>query len=169
MPRQSTKRPPTLSRATRYEDDLYSWVQEQVALLRAGRMSEIDALNVAEELADVGKTELYTLESAIAVLTHHLLKWDHQSKRRSRSRELSVREQRDRIADVLEDNPGLKPRLSKAMARGYKYGRVRALDETKLPDDALPASCPYSFDEMMTRPIVYVPPPVRKRKARREK
>ena len=39
---------------TRYEDDLYTWVQKQVALLRAGRHDEVDALNVAEKLADEG-------------------------------------------------------------------------------------------------------------------
>jgi hypothetical protein len=37
-----------------YERDLYAWVQEQVALLRAGRLGEIDAENIAEEISDVG-------------------------------------------------------------------------------------------------------------------
>ena len=42
--------------ATRHDDDLYTWVREQIALLRAGRLSDIDALNIAEELSDVGES-----------------------------------------------------------------------------------------------------------------
>ena len=40
---------PTLRR---YGDDLFGWVEDQVALLKAGRLSEIDANNIAEELSD---------------------------------------------------------------------------------------------------------------------
>ncbi|MDQ3559327.1 MAG: DUF29 domain-containing protein, partial [Pseudomonadota bacterium] len=38
----------------RYESDLYAWSREQAALLRAGRLGEIDAENIAEEVLDVG-------------------------------------------------------------------------------------------------------------------
>jgi hypothetical protein len=37
-----------------YDRDLYSWAVEQAALLRAGRIIEADAGNIAEELDDVG-------------------------------------------------------------------------------------------------------------------
>ena len=67
-----TRDKPAAAPRTRYEDDLYTWVQEQVALLRAGRVEEIDALNVAEELSDLGKSEFRTLESALTVLVLHL-------------------------------------------------------------------------------------------------
>lgn len=150
-----TRDKPAAAPRTRYEDDLYTWVQEQVALLRAGRLTEIDALNVAEELEDVAKTEFRSLVSAITIVIQHLLKWDYQTQRRSRSWELSVWEHRGRIEDDLKDSPGLKGRLTEAVERGYKYGRVRALEETKLPDDAIPETCPYSFDDIMTRPIVW--------------
>ena len=51
-------------------------MQEQVALLRAGRLDEIDAENVAEELSDVGGEQYDRLESALRVLLMHMLKWD---------------------------------------------------------------------------------------------
>ena len=150
--------------ATRYEDDLCAWVEEQVALLRAGRLTEIDALNVAEELSDVGKSELRALESAIAVLTQHLLKWDHQPKHRSNSWHATVREQRRRVARALKDNPSLKSKLSDALHEGYASGRDLAIEETDLPDETFPEDCPYTFDEMMTRPIEYVASPGVRRK-----
>jgi hypothetical protein len=37
-----------------YETDLYAWSLEQARLLREGRLGEIDAANIAEEILDVG-------------------------------------------------------------------------------------------------------------------
>ena len=123
-----------------------------------------DHLAVATSLSDVGRSEYHKLQSAITVLSLHLLKWDHQPAKRSRSWELSIYEQRERIADSLADNPGLKFRLPDAILRGYKYGRVDALKETKLPKSVLPIDCPFSFDDLMTRPIVYEPPAPKRKK-----
>lgn len=144
--------PPTPTRA-RYQDDLYTWVFQQVELLKAGRVTEIDAANIAEELADVGHEQYDKLESALAVVLMHLLKWDHQPQLRSRSWVLTVREQRRRIVRVLKKNPGLKPHVAEAMAEGYLDGRDRAAIETGLDDRAFPATCPYGWDDILNRPI----------------
>ena len=155
MSKPTSIRPPPHQSAARYEDDLYGWVQQQVSLLRAKLVTDIDASNIAEELSDVGNELREKLESAIAVLTLHLLKWDHQTDLRSRSWALSVREQRRRIERLLRRNPGLKSVLDEAIVEGYADGRDRALLETGLDDDALPEACPYTFAEMMTRPIAW--------------
>jgi Domain of unknown function DUF29 len=149
-PTKSKIRQPT---GTRYKDDLYTWVAEQVTLLRAGRVSEIDALNIAEELADVGKSELNALRSAIAVLTQHLLKWDQQPERRSRSWLASINEQRRSVSRVLKENPALKSKLTAVLSEGYADGRDRAVADTNLDYAVFPEACPYTFDEMMTRVI----------------
>ena len=162
----TTRAKPAAAPHTRYEDDLYTWVGEQVALLRAGRFDEVDAENVAEELGDVGKSELRTLESAIAVLTMHLLKWDFQPRRRSVSWEATIEEQRRQVRKTLKENPGLKHKLRDAMAEGYASGRNRAVIETKLPYATFPQDCPFDFEEMMSRPIVSEPPPRQRRKKR---
>ena len=87
---------PTRPAATRYEDDLYTWVQEQVALLRAGRLGEIDARDIAEELSDVGKSEYRALESALTLILAHILKSDYQPDRRTRNWDNTIGTQRDR-------------------------------------------------------------------------
>ena len=125
----TTRAKPPAPTRTRYEDDLYTWVEEQVALLRAGKVSEIDAANIAEELGDVGKSERRALESAIAILTMHLLKWDHQPKRRTLSWQATVDEQRAQVGRALEENPGLKSKLSKSIEEGYASGRRGAVAE----------------------------------------
>lgn len=164
MGRSSIKARPPAVAPTRYQDDLFTWVAEQVALLRTGRLDEIDALNVAEELSDVGNEQYEKLESAIAVLAQHLLKWDHLPKLRSRSWELSVREHRRRIEKVLRKNPGLKAHIPQAIEDGYADGRDRALAETGFADDLLPEECPYSFNDLMTRDLELEPAPKRRKR-----
>ena len=138
---------------TRHEDDLYTWVGEQVALLRAGHLDQVDARNLAEELSDLGSEQYDKLESALEVLLMHLLKWDHQSDRRNRSWQLTIVEQRRRVERQLVRNPGLKSRLSEAIEDGFVLGRVRAAKEMDVALSTLPASCPYDWAAILHRPI----------------
>jgi len=143
---------PLRSRA-RYEDDLYTWVGEQVALLQAGRVTELDLGNIAEELGDVGRAQYDTLESAVEVLLAHILKWEHQPERRSLSWTTTIKEQRARIAIVLRKNPGLKSRLGEAIEDGFRLGRLRDAREMKRSPDTLPSRCPMSWDDILGRPF----------------
>ena len=145
------ERPAAKKRRARYEDDLYTWVNQQVALLRAGRLDEIDAENIAEELSDVGAEQYDKLESALEVLLMHMLKWDHQPERRSRSWSLTILEQRQRVAKQLRKSPGLKSRLSEAVEDGFALGRTRDAREMRVKPQALPAPCPYDWDAIMNR------------------
>ena len=86
----------------RYDRDLFSWAIEQAALLRAGRLDQVDALNIVEEIDDVGDEQYDKLESAIGVILLHLLKWDHQPQRRSRSWTLSIAVHRKRACMCYE-------------------------------------------------------------------
>jgi predicted nucleic acid-binding Zn-ribbon protein len=137
--------------APRYADDLYSWSKHQASLLRAGRVAEIDALNIAEELDDVGNEQYGKLESALSVLLTHMLKWDHQPAMRSRSWVNSIREQRRRVERLLRKNPGLKSALDEAIIEGYEDARDSASTETNLDVSKFPESCPYDFSEITTR------------------
>jgi len=142
------------AKRTRYEEDPYTWVSEQVALLRAGRLDEIDAENVAEELSDLGGEQYNRLESALEVLLMHMLKWDHQPGRRSRSWSLTIEEHRLRVAMQLRKNPGLKSRVAEAVEDGFRLGRVRAAREMKIDVKTLPVSCPYDWDAIMHREFI---------------
>jgi hypothetical protein len=145
------------TRTARYEEDLYSWAVEQAALLRAGKVAEADALNIAEELDDVGNEQYDKLESALRVILLHLLKWDHQPERRSRSWRNSVMVQRNHVRKVLRKNPGLKPHVDEAIAEAYEDARLDAATETDRDDDAFPKRCSYSWDQIMERSIAWPP------------
>lgn len=148
--------PATTQRAAvraRYEDDLYTWVQEQVALLRAGRLDEVDAENVAEELRSLGAAEKSKLDSILRVLVMHMLKWDQQPEFRTPSWVYSIHEQRRRYHDLIGDNPGLKPRRAEALRRVYPSARDWAAAETHLHVGEFPDTCAYTWDDILERPF----------------
>jgi hypothetical protein len=134
-----------------YETDLNAWSLEQARLLREGRLDEVDAENVAEEILDVGRTEYDKLESALRVLLMHMLKWDHQPERRTRSWENIIREQRYRAERQLRDNPSLKSRRDEAVREGYRSARLAASLETDMEVDRFPEQCPYGWDDIIGR------------------
>lgn len=134
-----------------YEHDFYSWLMEQARHLRDGRLDALDRDNLAEEIKSLGREQFNKLVSALRVLMAHMLKWDHQPSLRSRSWLLSIEEQRLEIADVLSDNPGLKPRIAEAIARAYRRARIEAAKETGLSDATFAETCPYSLDDVMSR------------------
>jgi hypothetical protein len=134
-----------------YDRDFYSWSLEQARLVREGHRQAIDRENVAEEIESLGREQFNKLESAIRVLLVHLLKWDHQPQRRSRSRTLSIDAQRVELDHVISDNPGLKPRIAEAIGRAYRRARIEAAKETGMEKTAFPDKCPYSWDEIVSR------------------
>jgi hypothetical protein len=138
-----------------YDGDYYSWTRDQARLLREGRFGELDAANLAEEVDDLGRELLHKLESAYRVIALHLLKWDHQPDRRSRSWAGSIKTHRLGAKHLLDDNPGLKPRSALALRRAYGRARVEAAAETGIDEDAFPPECPYSLDDLMTREIAW--------------
>jgi Domain of unknown function DUF29 len=138
-----------------YEADLYGWVEDQVALLKANEVGSIDASHITRELDDLGRSEFNKVVSALRVILLHLLKWDHQPERRSRSWANSVRIQRQRLSDELEDSPSLKARIGKAIARAYRNAINDASSETGLAVEAFPETCPYSWEDISSRVITW--------------
>ena len=102
---------------TGYNHDVVLWAREQAALLRAGRLAELDIANIAEEIEDVGKAEQRELASRMAVLLMHLLKWAFQPGKRTRSWLLTIKEQRRGVLLALQDTPSLKTMLANPTKR----------------------------------------------------
>jgi hypothetical protein len=147
------KEPGRAKKRTRYEDDYYAWVSEQVALLRERRLSELDVENVAAELEEVGRSETAKLWSILPVLLMHMLKWDQQPEFRTRSWVYSIREQRKRYHKLLKQSPSLKASQDEILADAYDSARGWAANETSLPDDEFPDRCPYTWDDVLERPF----------------
>ena len=141
-----------------YQQDFYTWTQEQAMLLKQGRFNEVDLKHLVEEIEDMGKSEKRALESYIENLLMHLLKWKYQPYYVGRrSWELTIIEQRKRLYWHLNENPGLKSKLPEAIERSYELARSGAEKETGIPLSHYPDLCPWSYDQF-TNPEFFPEP-----------
>jgi uncharacterized protein DUF29 len=134
-----------------YDQDFYAWTQQQAVFLRARKWCGVDYDNLAEELEALGKRDRRELERHLEVLVMHLLKWCYQPERRTRSRNWrsTIREQRRRLARLLQDSPSLRSEMPTFLDDGYPHARGKALDETALPPETLPPTCPWTAAQVL--------------------
>ena len=137
------------TKSTLYDHDFYAWSRQQAELLRAGKLTEADIEHIAEEIDSMGRTEKRELISRLTVLLLQLLKWRYQSGKRGPSWEASIANQRDDIADHLDDNPSLKPLLPQALASAYRKAAREAVAETGLPAATFPEACPWTVEQVL--------------------
>ncbi|MFN3785453.1 MAG: DUF29 domain-containing protein [Thiothrix sp.] len=136
--------------AVAYDEDLYSWSLEQAKLLRERKFDQIDLEHIIEEIEDMSKSEKRALESFLETLLMHLLKWQYQPFYiGKRSWAATIVEQRKRIKWHLEDNPGLKSKLSAAIVRAYDLAKAGAEKETGIPSSSFPEICPWEYEQFM--------------------
>lgn len=134
--------------STTHENDFYAWTQEQAHLLKTGQLYEIDSQNIAEEIEDMGRSEKRQLESRLEILIIYLLKWQFQPNLRSRSWQLTIKEQRLRLEKLLQKNPSLQPNLTEAIEDVYPLATISAERETGL--SLFPETCPYNLTEILS-------------------
>lgn len=134
---------------TTYERDFYGWTQEQSALLREHRFTQLDIDNLIEEIESMGRSERRQLLNRLEVLLLHLLKWQYQPELRSRSWELTIVEQRRRLAKLLRTNPSLHAELPDLLPEAYDDATFSAMRETGLPQATFPALCPWAVGEVL--------------------
>jgi hypothetical protein len=137
--------------AIAYDDDFFAWTEEQARLLRAGDLSQLDIENIAEEMEDMGRSIRRELRHRLAVLTMHLLKWRYQPGYRSRSWSGTIGEQREQIADLIDESPSLRPVLARDLTKIYGVAVTKALGETGLPEATFPADCPFTPDQILAK------------------
>ncbi|MDQ4060919.1 MAG: DUF29 domain-containing protein [Pseudomonadota bacterium] len=149
---------PDKAGASSYDGDFYAWTQEQArhlrelaATLRSRRDPlgrRIDFENIAEEVESLGKSDRRALEGRLNVLLVYLLKWAYQPEQRSTSWRRSIVEQRRRILRILADSPSLSSYPEEVVPEEYCLARLAA-DETGLAEDAFPAVCPFTVEQIL--------------------
>lgn len=135
-----------------YEQDFYVWTERQAELLRARRFEALDLENLIEEVEGLGRTERSKTLNNATVIVEHLLKLQFSPTQEPRPGWIaSVAEHRNRLEYDL--TPRLRQILADALPRVYTIAR-RTADRTlrahgeDAAADALPATCPYSLDQI---------------------
>lgn len=133
-----------------YEKDFLAWTDLTANLIRNRQFEQVDWDNVIEEIEALGRSERDKLVSSLKVLIAHLLKWQFQPERRSKSWENTIFRERANIAEYLEDTPSLQQFLSfEWMAKAYNRGKRIAIQETELDEGLFPEDCPYSLEQTL--------------------
>ena len=134
-----------------YDRDYYLWLEVTAKLLKNRQLEQLDLDNLIEEIETLGRSEKNKVISSLKLICQHLLKWQYQSQRRSKSWLNTIRRERNNIADLVEDMPSLKRFLEtpEALAKAYRRGRRDAIQETEIEN--FPQDCPFSLEEILDR------------------
>ena len=88
---------------------------------------------------------------SLRLIVHHLLKWDYQPQKRSRSWQTTIQRERLNIKKYLRDSPSLKRYLNdEYLEQVYETGRLDAIAETDLD---MPMDCAYTIADVLERDI----------------
>lgn len=132
-----------------YEQDYYNWLEKTAKLLRDGKLAELDRLNLAEEIEDMGRSEKRAVESNLEIVLRHLLKYKYQPERRSNSWRFTILEHRDRLEKSFRDSPSLRPYFASIFIDCYKSACKKVAVETGLSLDTFPAPSPFTPQETL--------------------
>jgi len=135
--------------ASLYEADETGWLETTANLIQEKKYDLLDYTNLAEYLLDMARSDRRAVFHRLITLLVHLLKWDHQPNMRSRSWEITIRNQREDLSDELKSKT-LRNHVLAVFARAYARARIQAAGETGLDEKQFPAECPWSIDQVLT-------------------
>src|SRR5581483_4943003 len=135
--------------ASLYEADETAWLDRMAELIRGKRYEELDYSHLPEFLSDMAKRDRRRVESRLAVLLEHLLKWTYQPAKRTRSWGRTIIVQQQELAGDVGTGV-LKTHAVAVLSKVYAQAVRRATVATGLPPETFPADCPYTLDQVMS-------------------
>lgn len=136
---------------TLYDEDFYAWTQQQAALLRRLPVGNaFDAENVADEIEDLGRSELRTAQSLVEHIIEHFLKLEFSGLADP------VEHRRDEIVEWrLQLDKTLNRSIAAKLVLPARYQAalrlIRRL-EREVPGltGRLPPGCPYTLEQIVS-------------------
>ncbi|WP_158811160.1 DUF29 domain-containing protein [Beijerinckia sp. L45] len=136
---------------TLYEQDFVTWTERQAALLKEGRLDLVDVANLAEEIESLGRSQISALRSSYKLIAMHLLKLMKQPEKATPSRENTINRERGNVIDLLDENPGMRPKRSELFAKAYVSARSDAAFETQIDLEHFPEEPPFSLEQIESK------------------
>jgi uncharacterized protein YaaW (UPF0174 family) len=135
--------------ATLYEKDETAWLERMALLVRQERWDELDSENLSEFLTDMARRDKREVESRLAVLLAHVLKWVFQPGQRTGSWRATMEVQRHELELLLQSRV-LYNHAEMELANAYAAGLRQAGAETGMPTESFPPTCPYTVDQLVS-------------------
>ncbi|HEY9703655.1 MAG TPA: DUF29 domain-containing protein [Allocoleopsis sp.] len=134
---------------TLYDADFHLWLESNINLLKNGKLNQLDLENLIEELESMGNSDKSALESNLAILLMHLLKYKYQTDKRSNSWRYTIIEHRNRLKKAFRKSPSLKRYFNEVFSECYQDARKYANAETGLPLTTFPLECPFTQSQVL--------------------
>ena len=156
MPRSITQKENRRSAKTNrkladlYQTDETAWLEKMSRLIQERRYNELDYKDLAEFLRDMAMRDRREVMSRLATLMMHVLKWQYQPRKRSRSWEITIVTQQDDLRDLLESR-ALEHHANEVLSKAYRRAVRYAATETGLAEDRFPQACPFSLTDLLGR------------------
>jgi hypothetical protein len=112
----------------------------------------LDYANLASYLEDMAISERRQVESRLRTLMAHLLKWQYQPQKRSRSWSNTVFEQQYELGLMLA-SATLRRHAEEILTKAYQSALRKAVRDTRMPKSAFPAECPFTLEQILTEEI----------------
>jgi hypothetical protein len=135
--------------AALYAVDETAWLEAMAAAARHGDAAALDLEHLSEYLTDMALRDRREVKSRLVVLLTHLLKWEYQPERRSRSWRTPVLHQRQRMAD-LAGRGVLRAHAEAVLPDAYADAAELAASETAQPRPTFPTECPYTVAQLLS-------------------
>jgi Domain of unknown function DUF29 len=139
----------SLSPKVLYEEDETAWLEATSELIRQGRLDEVDYPNLAEYLGDMARRDRREVESRLALLVTHVLKWAHQPERRSGSWRATIVEQRQEL-EGLVGRGVLRNHAEAVLENVYRKAVERVVAETGLPEATFPVAFSLTLKKLLS-------------------
>ena len=138
----------------RYDDDFFAWTEYQAEVLRTmrGADNRLDREHLAEEIADLGRSERNAVRNQIRRIIEHLLKLAWSGSEEPRYGWMrSIAEARACLRDEM--SPALRRDAETMLPSLYRDGRRQAVLGLQEHGEheaatALPDACPYTLDQI---------------------
>ena len=136
-----------------YDADFNAWALDEAKKLKLRKFDALDIDHLVEEIEDMSKREISSLENRLITLIMHLLKWQLQPEARgnSNSWEATIKQQRLKIKRLIKNMPSLKNHLEQLLLDDsvYQDAVLEAIKETNLDYMVFPGEIPYSQEQIL--------------------
>ena len=86
-----------------YDADFNAWALDEAKKLKLRKFDALDIDHLVEEIEDMSKREISSLESRLVVLIMHLIKWQVQTQKQCGSWKGTISSQRLKIKKLLKN------------------------------------------------------------------
>ena len=131
-----------------YEEDETAWLELTADLIAKKRFEDVDQPALVEYLTDMAIRDRREVASRLTRLIQHVLKYDYQPSKRTKSWGRSILAPQDELHAIFSSRT-LRQHAKQVMRHCYNRALKLASFDTGLPKSEFPTECPYTLEQLL--------------------